>query len=299
MDTHGASGHAVPDREEERQAGVHAAAGERASEGWAHLRAFFREGCGQLARAIAAFREAELAQRQAASAGDLEVTLMGLSLALRLRRDREAGRQAVLLAQELVNLTRRLRGDAEGLPFRSYLEAAYRDLADLESGDAAAHTADLGIGACNRTLRLARTLRVAQVVPAARATKAALLLRLAAVRPGADAPRLRREAVRLYESALEGWPLRDAEGRAAIQLEMAEMFAADVRTLGRAELLLRAAEILEAAGNRYLCARAYRIHARLALAAGRPNALDEVERAAAAFRALGCEREAREVEALV
>ncbi len=225
---------------------------------------------------------------------------MGLSLGLRLRRDPEGGRQAVVLAQELVNLTRRRHGDAGGLPYRSHLEAAYRDLAHLESGEEAARIAELGIEACDRTLRLARALRVPQVVPPAQATKAALLLRLAAVRPDADLPRLRREAAKLYEAALERWPPRDAQGRAVIQLEMAEMLAGDARTLGRADLLLRdAAGALETAGNRYLAARAGRVRARLALAAGRPDALDEVERAAAAFRALGCGREAEEVDALV
>lgn len=280
--------------------GERSIARERASDGWRHLAAFFRDGCGHLAPAIAALREAEQIGRRAASPADLEVTLMGLSLALRLRRDPEAGRQAVVLAQELVNLTRRQHGDLGGLPYRSHLEAAYRDLADLESGEGAARTARLGIKACDRTLRLARRLRVTQAVPASQATKAALLLRLAAVQPDPDLPRLRREAAKLYESALAAWSSRDAQGRAVMQLEMAEMLGADARTRGRADLLLRdAAAALEASCSRYLAARAAGVRARLALSAGRPEALDDVERAAAAFRALGCEREAQEVEALV
>lgn len=283
-----------------RQAGERAAARERASEGWRHLAAFSREGCAHLAPALAALREAEQLQRRIGSSEDLEVTLMGLSLALRLRRDPEEGRRAIVLAQELVNLMRKRRGDVDGLPYRAHLEAAYRDLAELESGEAAARTAEGGIEACNRTLRLARTLRVPQVVPPAQATKAALLLRLAAVRPGADAARARREAEKLYAGALEGWAGRDAVGRAVVHLEMAEMLGAHPRTLGRAERLLHeAAAALETAGNRYLAARAARVRARLALAAGLPEALDDVEHAAAAFRALGCEGEAREVEALV
>jgi len=277
-----------------------ATAREQTAEGWRHLTAFFREGCGHLPPAIAALREAEQLQRRAGVTEDLDLTLMGLSLALRLRRDPEDGRRAVVLAQELANLTRRRHGDAAALPYRSYLEAAYRDLADLETGELAGRTADLGIEACDRTMRLARTLHVPQAVPPAQATKAALLLRLTAARTDADGPRLRREAEKLYAAALEAWPPRDAEGRAVVQTEMAEMLGVHSEGVGRAERLLReATAALDAAGNRYLAARAARARARLALTGGRPDALDEVERAAAAFRTLGCEQEAREVEALL
>ncbi len=277
-----------------------ATARDRAVEGWRHLRAFFHDGCGHLRPAIEALRQAEQIQRRTGASDDLEATLIGLSLALRLVREPEAGRRAVVLAQELANAARRRHGDAAGLPFRSHLEAAYRDLADVEAGEAAARTAELGVEACDRTLRLARRLRVPQVVPASQAVKAGLLLRLARARPGADSARLRREAEKLYASAIEAWPARDLEGRAVVQLEAAEGLAAYPDGTGRAERLLREAEdALAAAGNRYLAARAARARARLALAAGRSDALDEVERAAAAFRALGCDREAREVEALL
>lgn len=85
-----------------------------------------------------------------------------------------------------------------------------------------------------------------------------------------------------------------------VRLEMAEAGAASPASLARAQRLVdEAAEVLGRTGNRYLQARAAGVRARLALAAGRADALDEIEAAAAAFRALGCEREAREVEDLV
>jgi len=277
-----------------------AAAQERAAEGWRHLRAVYHDGCGHLQPAIEALRQAEHAQRRAGASGDLESTLIGLVLALRLRRNLEERRRAVVLAQELVNGARRRHGDEDALPYRAYLETAYRDLADVEADAAAVRTAEEGIAACDRTLRVARRLRVPHVVPPAQAAKADLLLRLAAVRPGAGAARLRREAEKLYASALEGWPPRDAEGRAVAELEAADRLAAYPEGRGRADRLIHdAAGALEAAGHRYLAARAARVRARLALAAGRPDALDEVERAAAAFRTLGCEEDAREVEALL
>jgi hypothetical protein len=279
---------------------------ERAAVGWRHIAAFFREGCAHLPPAITALREAERAQRRTGATGDLEVTLMGLSLALRLRRDPEDGQRAVVLAQELVNAVRRRRGDAEALPFRSYLEGAYKDLAQLETADAAARTASLGIEACDRTLRVAREERSPQVVPSAQATKAALLLRLAALEPHERTPRggragaLRREAAKLYTAALRDWPAHDTAGRAVIQLEMAEMYAAAPESQERAlRLLDEASATLTRIDNRYQAARAARIRAQIAVARGGPDALDALEGAAAAFRALGCEQDAREVEALL
>lgn len=272
----------------------------RTAEGWRRLAAFFREGARHLPEAIAAFEAAERIQRRAGAADDLEATLLGLSLALRLRRTSDDGRRAVVLAQELVNLGRRRHGDAAALASRSSLEAAYRDLADVETGEAALHAADHGIEACDRTLRLARTLRVPRVIPASQATKAALLLRRASLRPAAEHGRARRDAERLYEAALAAWPAEDLEGWAVVRLEMAELWAASRSTRGRAERLLdEAARALGRTENRFLQARADAVRARLALAADQAGALDAVEAAAAAYRALGLEREAREVEALV
>ncbi len=277
-----------------------AAAQERVAQGWRSLAAFFREGAHHLSDAVAALEDAEQIQRRAGSTGDLEATLMGLSLALRLRRTPEDGRRAVVLAQELVNVARRRHGDAAALAYRASLESAYRDLAEMETGDAAIRAADQGIEACDRTLRLARRLHVPRVIPASQATKAALVLRRASFRPPGERARARRDAERLYTAALDAWPAEDHEGRAVVRLEMAEMYAATPASLGRAERLLR--EAIDALGrtdNRYLQARAAGVRARLAFAAGHEDALDDVEHAAAAFRALGLEREAREVEGLV
>jgi hypothetical protein len=126
-----------------------------------------------------------------------------------------------------------------------------------------------------------------------------LLVHLAESR-AADAPRLYRQAGRLYTGALEAWPSRDAEGRAAAQIEMVERLAPHLGSrLGADRLLREATRTLAQTRNRYLLACAARVQARLALTAGRPDALDQLEAAVAAFRALGCEREAKEVEALL
>ncbi len=279
---------------------VRAAAQERVAQGWRSLAAFFREGTRHLPDAVAALEDGEQIQRRAGPTDDLEAILMGLSLALRLRRTPEDGRRAVVLAQELVNLARRRHGDPAALAYRAALEAAYRDLAAVETGDAAIRAADQGIEACDRTLRVARTLHVPRVIPASQATKAALLLRRASFRSQDERARARREAERLYKAALDAWPTEDLEGGATVRLEMAEMYAVSSESLGRAERLVReAADALGRTDNRYLQARAAGIQARLALAAGHADALDDIERAAAAFRALGLEREAREVEGLV
>jgi hypothetical protein len=271
----------------------------RAAEGWRYLRAFFQEGCRRLPEAAAALWEAEQSQRRAGDQEELMVTLLGLSVALRLGRDPAETERAVTLAQEVVNAARRLYGEAVALSYRAYLEAAYKDLADVTKGDARERATKAGIAACDRTVRLAGRLRVPQVVPASRAARAALLLHAAASRP-ADAARLSRQAGRLYTAALGAWPSRDPEGRAAVQIEMVEKLLPYFGSrLDADRLLLDAVRALEQTGNRYLLAAAARAQARVALAWGRADALDRLEAAMALFRALGCEREAREVEALL
>lgn len=281
----------------------------RAAEGWRALRAFFAEGARHLPGAVAAFEEAErLLRRPGAgterlggeSAGDVDAVLIGLSVALRLRRRPEDIRRAVVLAQELLNVVRRRSGDAAAVPLRAYLEDAYRDLADATGGDEAVRAAEEGIETCDRTLALARRYHVADAVAHARATKALLLRRLAALRPNVGARALVREADRLTAAALAGWPARDAEGLAAFQADVAAALVDGGRprpsTVDRAEALLRRAGRAVPAANRYLAARVARARARVALAAERPDALDAVAEAAAAFRDLGLVREAEEVE---
>jgi hypothetical protein len=180
----------------------------RAADGWRALRAFVTEGVRHLPAAVAAFEEAErLLRRSGAPPGganravdpggggsedvsprpvqiEAEGVLIGLSLALRLRRRPEDVRRAVVLAQELLNIVRRRSGEAAAVPLRAYLEDAYRDLADVTEGDAAVRAAEEGIEACDRTLALARRFHADDAVAHARATKALLLRRLAAaVRP--------------------------------------------------------------------------------------------------------------------
>ncbi len=270
---------------------------ERLAAGWRHLAAFFQEGRTHLAPAVAAFREAERLQRGAGGGEPLVNTLLGLSLALRLRRDADDSRQAVVLAQELVNIVRRHRGAEDTLPYRHGLEGAYRDLADVERGEEAVGAAEGGIEACERTLTLARRLRATGAAPPAQATKAALLVRLHELRP--EDERRRRDALRLFATALDAWPDRDIQGRAVAACDFAEALAAG-RDAKRAVRIARdAAEALRDAGNRYLQARAARAEAHAALAAGRSDAVDLVVAAAVSFRALDCEWEARQVEALV
>ncbi len=272
---------------------------ERLAAGWRHLAAFFHEGRTHLAPAVAAFREAERLQRGAGGGEPLVNTLLGLSLALRLRRDADEARQAVVLAQELVNIVRRHRSAEDTLSYRRELDGAYRDLADVERGEEAAAAAEAGIEACDRTLTLARRLRATGAAPPAQATKAALLVRLDELRPGQGSPRRRGDALRLFATALDAWPERDVQGRAAAACDFAEALAAG-REAERAVRIARdAALVLHDTGNRYLEARAARAEAHAALAAGRPDAVDLVVAAAASFRALECEWEARQVEALV
>ena len=288
---------------------AYATARTRAADGWRALRAFFAGGARHLPDAVAAFEEAERLLRRTgthdeASASDVDGVLIGLSIALRLRRRPDDARRAVVLAQELLNIVRRRSGDAAAVPLRAYLEDAYRDLADVTDDGEAIRAAQEGIEACDRTLALARRFHVDDAAAHARATKALLLRRLAAVQPpaqgGADARALLREADRLAAAALKAWPTGDAEGLAAFQADAAAALVDGEHprpsAVERADALLRRAERAVPAENRYLGARLARARARVALAADRPEALDAVAAAAAAFRDLGLEREAEEVE---
>lgn len=276
------------------------AARTRAADGWRALRAFFAEGACHLLEAIAAFEDAERLLRRTGAGDDAEAVLIGLPIALRLRRRPEDVRRAVVLAQELLNTVRRRSGVAAAIPLRAYLEDAYRDLAEVAEGAEAVRTAEDGIEACDRTLALARRFHLDEPVAHARATKALLLRRLAALRSPSDTRALVREADRLTAAALAGWPARDAEGLAAFQADAAVAFvdgaSPRASAVDRADGLLRRAERAVPAGNRYLAARVARARARVELAAGRPDALDVIAAASAAFRDLGLEREAEEVE---
>ncbi|HET7264404.1 MAG TPA: hypothetical protein VFL28_07015 [bacterium] len=294
----------------------------RAAEGWRALRAFFAEGARHLSEAVAAFEEAERLLRRAdpetagpggeTGAADVEGVLIGLSLALRLRRRPEDARRAVVLAQELLNVVRRESGEAAAVPLRAYLEDAYRDLADLTTGAEAGRAAEDGIAACDRTLALAKRFHAGDAVAHARATKSLLLRRLAALRtrPSGDGVRsasaaaeargLLREADRLAAAALAGWPAGDAEGLAAFRADVATALVEGAHprssAVDRAEELLRQAERAAPPENRYLAARIAKARARAALAVGRPEAVDDVAAASAALRDLGLEGEAEEVE---
>lgn len=299
---------------------AHATAGARAAEGWAALRAFAAEGAQHLAPAIAAFEDAEHLLRRSggrspaeaprpgpdgvarpgSDAQNLEAVLIGLSIVLRLRRGDGDLRRAVVLAQQLLNVARRQSGEAAALPLRAYLEDAYRDLADHARDGEAARAAEEGVDACDRTLALARRFHTDDGVAHARAAKALLLRRLAALRPGSEAAARLREADRLASAALAAWPARDAVGLAAFEADLAAALVEGERTrapaIDRAESLLRQAARAAPPADRHLAARLARARARVALAAERPDALEAVESAAAAFRGLGLEREAEEVE---
>lgn len=276
------------------------AARTRAADGWRALRAFFAEGARHLPEAIAAFEDAERLLRRTGTAEDAEAVLIGLGLALRLRRRPEDARRAVVLAQELLNAVRRRSGDAAAVPLRAYLEDAYRDLAEITEGADAVRAAEDGIDACDRTLALARRFHLDEPVAHARATKALLLRRLAALPSPSDTRALVREADRLSAAALAGWPARDAVGLAGFQADVAAVLVAGghpgASAIERADGLVRRAERAVPADNRYLAARVARSRARVELAADRPDALDAVAAAAAAFRDLGLTREAEEVE---
>jgi hypothetical protein len=284
---------------------THPAAAARAAEGWAALRAFFAEGDRHLAPAVAAFEEAEQILRRPGSApggdsADFDAVLIGLSIALRLRRSEGDLGRAVVLVQQLLNVVRRRSGEAAAAPLRFYLEDAYRDLAEHARGDDAVRAVEEGVAASDRTLALARRFHVDAAVPHARAAKALLLRRRAALRPGPDAPGWLREADRLAASALEAWPARDAAGRASFEADLAVSLVDGPpprpSAVGRAETLLRQAGRTAPPEDRYLAARLARARARVALAADQVDALDLVAAAVDAFRGLGLERAAQEVE---
>jgi hypothetical protein len=286
----------------------------RAADGWRALRAFFAGAPGGLPEAVSAFEDAERLLRRVAgggAAGDAEGILIGLSLALRLRRRPEDARRAVVLAQELLNTVRRTSGDEATLGLRAYLEDAYRDLARTLDGDAAAHAAEEGIEACDRTLALARRYHTEGPAAHARAVKSLLLrtVAAAAAHPSAagggrerrgDVRALLRESDRLAAAALAAWPATDAAGLAAFQADLADAIVQGapprVAVLDRAGTLVRRAGAAVPPDNRYLAALVARARARVALAGNRPDALDALAAAAAAFRELGLDREAREVE---
>jgi len=289
------------------------AAAARAADGWRELRAFFAEGAAHLPAAIAAFDDAERSLRHAGDAGHadaaLDAVLIGLSIALRLLRRPEDARRAVVLCQELLNVVRHRSGDAAAVPLRAYLEDAYRDLAAALDGEQAARAAEDGIEACDRTLSLIRRFHAGGAAAHARAAKSLLLHRLAEVRASreggggtaaAEARALAREADRLAAAGLAAWPAGDAEGLARFQADLALAVAAAPRpgsaALERAEALVRRAERAVPPGNRYLAALVARARARVALAADRPEALDAIAAASAAFRGLGLEGDAAEVE---
>ncbi len=256
--------------------------------GWTALRAFFREGTAALERALEAFRAVEVALRASGDPGRLSLWLLGMATALRYTRRPEPMEAGLARARELVNLIARDSEEAT-IPYRTHVEAAYRDLADVIPAQAIQRL-DEGIAYSDRTLRLARRSAREEWLAATQASRGDLLFRRAGDRRGV------RRALAAFEDARRRWPSRDAEGRARSGLGYAGALlalgdAAKAESVARESLgvYLRLRDRYHEAAARLLLARALFV-------LDRSEALDEHAAALALYRTLGCAWEARKAE---
>ncbi|MDR7523300.1 MAG: hypothetical protein QN168_12655 [Armatimonadota bacterium] len=273
-----------------RAVGARAVAVEPLEAGWSLLRAFFSEGHPALERALEALRAAEGRVRASGDPARLTLWLLGISTALRYTRRPEPMETALERARELVNVVARAQGDAATIPYRTLVEATYRDLADVVPARADAALA-AGLAFSDRTMRLARRIRRDEYLAAASASRGDLI-----VRHDPGDRRAVRRAVALHEEARRRWPPRDPCGRAVAGVGYAGALLA-AREAARAELVARdALAVFRQQGDRYHEAAAHLVLARALLRQDRPEALDEQAAAADLFRALGCRWELRRAE---
>lgn len=265
--------------------------------GWRALSQFGARGRPALDEAVAAFRKAEPVLRSPRNDDALVVVVLGEALALRLSRRPEMVARAVIRAQELVNLSRRVHGEAASLRHHAQVELAWRDLADVDPAQrdsALAKALDLN----GRTLKAAKTA-APDLIASETAIRADLLLRRARASSPPDARTLRR-AVSLYDGALRAWPRREEEGRGQVVLGLAESLVASGKSLDRAESLLRdALALFEQVENRVLEARARALLATLLARQDRDEALVHQERAVALYRDLQFPAQRREAERIL
>lgn len=259
------------------------------SAGWTALRAFFSEGAAARDRALEAFAAAERAVRSSGDANRLSLWLLGMATALRYTRRPEPMEAGLARARELVNLVARTQPEDATIPYRTHVEAAHRDLADVIPAQAE-QMLDQGIAYSDRTLRLAKRAARDEWLAAAQASRGDLLLRRARDRRAA------RRALAAHEGARRRWPSRDIEGRTQAGLGYAEALLA-MKEAGRAEAVaLESTGVFRRLGDRYHEAAARLILARALFALDQSDALDEQAAAVALYAGLGCVWEARKAE---
>lgn len=143
--------------------------------GWEALRAFFADGVEALNRALDAFQAAEGPVRASVDPTRLSLWLLGISTALRHTRRPEPMEAGLERARELVNQVARTQTEETTIPYRTHVEAAYRDLADVLPGQAQVFLDD-GLEYSDRTIRLARKSARDEWLAAAHASRGDLLL---------------------------------------------------------------------------------------------------------------------------
>ncbi|MGQ0548403.1 MAG: hypothetical protein ACT4PY_01890 [Armatimonadota bacterium] len=260
--------------------------------GWTALRAFFREGAAARDRALEAFRSAEGAVRTSGDSSGLSLWLLGVATALRYTRRPEPMEAGLERARELVNLVARTISEDAAIPYRTHVEAAYRDLAEVVPAQAA-RMLNEGIAYSDRTLRLAKRSRRDEWLAAAQASRADLLVRSARDR------RALRRALAAHEDARRRWPSHNAEGRAQAGLGYGETLLA-LGEAAKAESVARESlGIFMRLGDRYHEAAARLLLARALFALDQSEALDEHAAALALYRALDCVWEARKAEGVL
>jgi hypothetical protein len=267
-----------------------AVAADPLSTGWSALRAFFHDGVPKLEEALAAFAAAEADVRRSGDTSRLTLWLLGTTTALQYTRRPEAMDTALQRGRELVNVVGRDQGEPATIPYRTVVEAVYRDLADVVPAQAET-TLAAGVEYSDRTVRLARRARRDEWLAAAQASRADLLVR----RAGADRRAIRR-AVKLYEDARPRWPARDVEGRAQAALRYGGALLAAGDAAKSAQVAREALATFVARGDRYHEAGAHLALARALFALDRDEALDEQAAAVSLYKTLKCRWELRRAE---
>lgn len=257
-------------------------------EGWAALRAFFAEGARALARARAAFHEAEAAVRAAGDPARLAAWLLGQATALRYTRQPEAMEAGLARARELVNLVTRAQSEGAAVPYRTHVEAICSELADVVPAEAS-HYLTEGLAYSERTLRLARASRRTAWLAAAQASRGELLRR----RPDR---RERARAVAMHADARRRWPPDDRVGRAQAAVGYAEALVATGQAAKAEAVAREAIAVLAESGDRYHEAAARLALARALVALDQPEAFDEQAAAVQLYRRLECRWEQRRAE---
>ncbi|HET8678701.1 MAG TPA: hypothetical protein VFM39_01170 [bacterium] len=268
---------------------LQAVAADPLAAGWTALRAFFSEGAAARDRALEAFQAAERAVRASGDSSTLSLWLLGMATALRYTRRPEPMEAGLARARELVNLIAREMSESATIPYRTYVEAAYRDLADVIPAQSESLLNE-AIAYSDRTLRLAKATARDEWVAAAQASRGDLLLRRARDR------RALRRALVAHEDARRRWSSRDAEGRAQAGIGYGETLLA-LGEAAKAERIARESlGVFVRSGDRYHEAAARLLLARALFALDQSDALDEQASAVALYQALGCAWEARRAE---